>query len=137
MTHSVVAGLILAKEVNGEKHPWSKLYSLNRFDNFKPDTSHINETENEDMNDTLNKKEFEKLGQDEAKVLNIDHKKIAAYEDQNGQIHAISAVCTHMGCTIEWNKKEKTWDCPCHGSRYNFDGQVIQGPALKDLEKFE
>lgn len=69
----------------------------------------------------------------------IDHngKKVAVYKDDEGKVHAVSAVCTHLGCIIGWNNVEKTWDCPCHGSRYTFDGVVIHGPTVKNLEKID
>jgi Rieske Fe-S protein len=56
------------------------------------------------------------------------------FRDDAGAVHAVSPVCTHMGCTVTWNTAETTWDCPCHGSRFTCDGQVIEGPAVKDLE---
>jgi Rieske Fe-S protein len=59
---------------------------------------------------------------------------VAAYLDEAGVLHASSPRCTHMGCTVDWNEAELTWDCPCHGSRYDLDGHVIHGPATKDLE---
>jgi nucleotide-binding universal stress UspA family protein len=59
---------------------------------------------------------------------------VAAYLDDEGVLHASSPRCTHMGCTVDWNEAERTWDCPCHGSRYDLDGHVIHGPATKDLE---
>jgi nucleotide-binding universal stress UspA family protein/nitrite reductase/ring-hydroxylating ferredoxin subunit len=59
---------------------------------------------------------------------------VAAYLDEEGTLHAVSPRCTHMGCTVDWNEGERTWDCPCHGSRYDLDGHVIHGPATKDLD---
>ena len=70
----------------------------------------------------------------EAKVISVDGAQVAAYRDATGTLHAVSAVCTHMGCVVEWNGSERTWDCPCHGSRYDFSGHVIHGPAKRDLE---
>ena len=61
--------------------------------------------------------------------------RVAVYRDDDGRVFACSAVCTHMGCVVHWNGAEKSWDCPCHGSRFNYDGKVIQGPANTDLEK--
>jgi nucleotide-binding universal stress UspA family protein/nitrite reductase/ring-hydroxylating ferredoxin subunit len=61
-------------------------------------------------------------------------RKVAAFLDERGVLHASSPRCTHMGCTVDWNETERTWDCPCHGSRYDVDGHVIHGPAQKDLE---
>lgn len=54
-----------------------------------------------------------------------------------GKVISLSTVCTHMGCTVDWNNKEKTWDCPCHGARFDKEGKVINGPAQKDLPKKE
>jgi nucleotide-binding universal stress UspA family protein/nitrite reductase/ring-hydroxylating ferredoxin subunit len=69
----------------------------------------------------------------EGAVVVAEGKKVAAYRDPEGTIHAVTARCTHMGCTVGWNDAEGTWDCPCHGSRYALDGTVIQGPAERNL----
>jgi Rieske Fe-S protein len=66
-------------------------------------------------------------------ILRRGLKKIAAYKDEAGAVHEFSAVCRHLGCIVDWNSLEKTWDCPCHGSRYNQAGKVINGPANSDL----
>jgi 3-phenylpropionate/trans-cinnamate dioxygenase ferredoxin reductase component len=71
----------------------------------------------------------------EAKVIGVDGEKVAAYRDGSGTLHAVSAVCTHMGCLVEWNEDEETWDCHCHGSRFEPSGRVINGPAKKNLEQ--
>lgn len=62
---------------------------------------------------------------------------MAAFKDEKGEVIALSHRCTHMGRTVDWNEVEKTWDCPCHGSRYGYKGEVIDGPAQKDLSKIE
>ena len=59
--------------------------------------------------------------------------RVAAYRDEAGAVHALDPRCTHMGCTVDWNETERTWDCPCHGSRYSVDGEVIEGPAARPL----
>jgi nucleotide-binding universal stress UspA family protein/nitrite reductase/ring-hydroxylating ferredoxin subunit len=61
--------------------------------------------------------------------------RLAVYRDEDGRLHALSPRCTHMGCTVDWNDSDRTWDCPCHGSRYGLDGEVIRGPAEKGLTK--
>jgi nitrite reductase/ring-hydroxylating ferredoxin subunit len=68
------------------------------------------------------------------KVVEVNGKKIAAYRDDSGTIHALSPVCTHAACIVNWNSEEKSWDCPCHGARYDIDGHVLTGPATKNLQ---
>jgi Rieske Fe-S protein len=77
------------------------------------------------------------LAPGEAAILVEGTERVAVHRDEAGAVHAVSPVCTHMGCTVTWNTAELTWDCPCHGSRFNCDGEVIQGPAVKDLEPKE
>jgi Rieske Fe-S protein len=67
-------------------------------------------------------------------LVRAGDRKLAVYRDEGGGLHAYSPRCTHMGCTVDWNDAASTWDCPCHGSRYDRDGRVIQGPAEKSLE---
>jgi Rieske Fe-S protein len=67
------------------------------------------------------------------KVVEVDGKKIAAYRDEQGNVHALSPVCTHAACIVGWNSEEKSWDCPCHGARYDIDGQILTGPATRNL----
>lgn len=69
----------------------------------------------------------------EGKVLLIGGVKIAVSRDEQGELQAVSAVCPHLGCSVQWNDVEKSWDCPCHGSRFSRDGQVLNGPALAPL----
>ncbi|HEY0433008.1 MAG TPA: FAD-dependent oxidoreductase, partial [Chitinophagaceae bacterium] len=71
----------------------------------------------------------------EARVIRFDGEKIALYKDQNGELFAVSPICTHMKCSVAWNETELSWDCPCHGSRFSFDGKVLTGPADHDLQK--
>jgi len=66
-------------------------------------------------------------------VLRSGLAKVAVYRDEDGRLHSLSAVCVHLGCIVTWNSAEKTWDCPCHGSRYDALGSVINGPANSDL----
>ena len=75
------------------------------------------------------------LPKNTGKVLTDQH--VALYRDQDGVLHAISSVCTHRGCDVGWNDQDKVWDCPCHGSRYAPDGEVIHGPAVKPLAQVE
>jgi Rieske Fe-S protein len=74
------------------------------------------------------------LAPGEAAVLKVEGSNLAAYRDPAGQLHAVSAACTHMGCIVGWNETDRSWDCPCHGSRFAFDGAVIHGPAVEPLQ---
>jgi Rieske Fe-S protein len=73
----------------------------------------------------------------EGAVMRRGRRKIAVYKDESGGVHECSAVCTHMYCIVDWNSAEKTWDCPCHGSRFDPYGHVVNGPAITDLEPVE
>jgi nucleotide-binding universal stress UspA family protein len=74
------------------------------------------------------------IGKGEGGIVATGDHKVAVYRDEKGVVHAVSAKCTHMGCTVKWNPSQKTWDCPCHGSRFTPFGQVVNGPAAKPLE---
>jgi Rieske Fe-S protein len=71
----------------------------------------------------------------EGKILERDGEKIAASRNNDGSVTMVSATCTHMGCLVDWNEAERTWDCPCHGSRFKPTGAVISGPAESPLPK--
>ena len=73
----------------------------------------------------------------EGALLRTGAKKIAVYRDKQGKLHKFSAVCPHLGCIVRWDGCEKTWDCPCHGSRFDALGRVVNGPAISDLEPVE
>jgi glycine/D-amino acid oxidase-like deaminating enzyme/nitrite reductase/ring-hydroxylating ferredoxin subunit len=80
-------------------------------------------------------KSLKVLKKGEGKILNLDGKKVAAYRDEAGSVTLCSPVCTHLKCIVGWNEAESTWDCPCHGSRFKPNGDVISGPAEEPLEK--
>jgi Rieske Fe-S protein len=76
----------------------------------------------------------QKLQPGEGKLGTQGLDKIAAYREESGDLHQVSAVCPHLGCIVAWNAAEKSWDCPCHGSRFDVDGKILHGPAVKPLE---
>ncbi len=73
----------------------------------------------------------------EGGIILVAGDKVAAYKDDKGKLHTVSAKCTHMGCTVKWNGADGTWDCPCHGSRFSASGEVVQGPAARPLPAVE
>lgn len=77
------------------------------------------------------------LGPGEAAVEGLPLRPVAGYRDEHGELHKVSAVCTHLKCIVTWNGAERSWDCPCHGSRFDVDGKVLQGPAVKDLDRVD
>jgi glycine/D-amino acid oxidase-like deaminating enzyme/nitrite reductase/ring-hydroxylating ferredoxin subunit len=79
----------------------------------------------------------ESLGPDEGAVVTLNGKRAGAYRDSKGVLHLVDTTCTHLGCEVRWNAGERTWDCPCHGSRFDYEGNVVEGPALKPLARLE
>ena len=75
------------------------------------------------------------LKNNEGGVVDDNGRRVGVYKDKNGRIYAVKPVCTHMGCAVKWNKDENTWDCTCHGSRFDYEGNVLGGPAMKPLER--
>jgi Rieske Fe-S protein len=67
-------------------------------------------------------------------IVEVEGQKLAVYRDGGGRLHALSPVCTHMGCIVRWNAAERSWDCPCHGGRFSALGDVQSGPPMRDLE---
>ena len=76
---------------------------------------------------------LEEIGKGEGGIVTSGDHKVAVFRDRKGNVHTLSAKCTHMGCTVKWNTTDKTWDCPCHGSRFGPAGEVVNGPAAKPL----
>ena len=84
-----------------------------------------------------NIKEVADLAPGEGKLVKYEGESIALYKDDNGDLHAIDPVCPHAKCMVDWNSAEKSWDCPCHGSRFSFDGELLTGPARRGLDIIE
>jgi glycine/D-amino acid oxidase-like deaminating enzyme/nitrite reductase/ring-hydroxylating ferredoxin subunit len=80
-------------------------------------------------------RKIEELYNDEGSVVTLDGKRVGAYKDVNGKVHCVDTTCTHLGCEVEWNNGEKSWDCPCHGSRFSIYGEVLEGPAEQPLKQ--
>ncbi|HET6289297.1 MAG TPA: FAD-dependent oxidoreductase [Amycolatopsis sp.] len=141
MTGGTAAGLLLADLLTGRDNPSASLYDPNRFDL----RSAISTVENNatvakflvgDHLSALRKPaSLDELVPGEAKVTRDGGELVAAYRDPGGELHAVGAHCTHLGCLVAFNNAEKTWDCPCHGSRFGLDGSVIQGPAVRALPR--
>ncbi|MDR0850092.1 MAG: FAD-dependent oxidoreductase [Christensenellaceae bacterium] len=81
------------------------------------------------------RKKFENIGPGQGAIVKVKGHRVGAYRDDDGRLHCVLAACPHMGCALTWNKDELSWDCKCHGSRFDYDGRLLNGPALINLEK--
>ncbi|HEY6111182.1 MAG TPA: Rieske 2Fe-2S domain-containing protein, partial [Chthoniobacterales bacterium] len=122
------------------ENPWAKLYEPSRK-TLKPIVVADYVTENANVAAQFRDyvtpgavSSADEIKAGEGAVLREGSKKIAAYRDENGTLHKFSAVCPHLRCVVRWDGCEKTWDCPCHGSRFDALGRVLNGPAISNLE---
>jgi glycine/D-amino acid oxidase-like deaminating enzyme/nitrite reductase/ring-hydroxylating ferredoxin subunit len=138
MTTSAMAATVLADLMAGRDNPEAALFDPSR-DTGKSSSESVATNMDKEGGPVAAKGRYdmEELNNGDGKVLDLDGAKVAVYKDDDGNVSGISAKCTHMGCTIDFNAQEKTWDCPCHGSRFDIDGQVVRGPALVALEKID
>jgi nitrite reductase/ring-hydroxylating ferredoxin subunit len=138
MTHGTIAGILLRDLVLGRENPWADLYSPSRL-RLRSVTELARETLNFVPRYGLwltpgDARSVEDLPPGSGAVLRSGLRKVACYRDEGGTVHARSAVCPHLGCIVAWNAAEKTWDCPCHGSRFAATGEVVDGPANRGLQ---
>lgn len=138
MTNSTASAVLLKDLIVHGKSPYQDVYS--------PSRSTIAASAKEFIKENLNvakeliKGKFTPLLNDfdikpsEGKVINGNGQRMGAYRDEQGALHLVNTTCTHMGCELQWNSAEKSWDCPCHGSRFTYEGDIIEGPAIMPLE---
>jgi glycine/D-amino acid oxidase-like deaminating enzyme/nitrite reductase/ring-hydroxylating ferredoxin subunit len=139
MTHGTLGGMIVSDIILGKNNPWIDLYDPSRI-TWKSTKDFLHEAGNmvaqfADWFSFENSKEAEELEAGEGAVISVGLKKIAVYRDQNNSLHSFSAVCPHLGAILQWNPEEKSFDCPMHGSRFNSDGIVINGPSRSNLKR--
>ncbi|MBK5284917.1 MAG: FAD-dependent oxidoreductase, partial [Bacteroidia bacterium] len=141
MTHCSFAGLLISDLINGKENRWEKLYSPSRF-TLKESGPVFKQMMHEFisyMKQMPNFKSAEVLSSvknGEGKIIDMLEEKFGAYRDEDGLLHIVSGECTHLKCTLAWNRDETSWDCPCHGSRFTYEGKVINGPANFDLPAY-
>ena len=138
MTHGTIAGMLIPELIRRGDHAWAKLYDPSRVTlRASPDFA------KENINVAAQFKDYftggdvsgpNELKPSEGAVLRSGLHKLAVYRDESGGLHEFSTVCPHLKCIVHWNGTEKTWDCPCHGSRFDALGHVMNGPAVADLE---
>lgn len=143
MTFGTLAAMITSDLILGRENPWARLFDATRVKPIASAREFL--SENVDfpahlVADRLKKAEgdsFAEVGRGEGKLVEVRGRKVAAYRDGSGVVHALDPVCTHLGCLVQFNGAEKSWDCPCHGSRFDTRGDVITGPAVKPLARAE
>ncbi|HUF65857.1 MAG TPA: FAD-dependent oxidoreductase [Gemmatimonadaceae bacterium] len=138
MTHGAIAGILLTDLVLGRKNPWAFLYDPSRIslrtlptfakENFNVAAQYRDWVTGGDGGD------YARIVPGQGAVVRKGATKVAVYRDDKGRIHEHSAVCTHLYCIVDWNSTERTFDCPCHGSRFDPYGRVVNGPAIANLQ---
>ena len=141
MTHATIAGILICDLIVGRENPWTKLYDPSRI-TLKAAPEFLKEVGNMsvqylDYFDAGDVQSINELIPGQGAIVNMKGKKVAVYKDESQKVHAYSAICPHMGCVLQWNGDEHSFDCPCHGSRFTCQGAVVNGPAKGDMERLE
>jgi len=142
MTHGTIAGLLITDLITGKDNAWKDIYSPSRFKLFKAGKTFFKEfvggfvsylkTKPKQADGT----DLKDLKAKEGKIIEFEGEKLGAYRDEKDELHFVEVACTHLGCIVKWNNDEKSWDCPCHGSRFNHQGEVLNGPANEPLRHY-
>lgn len=144
MTGGTIGGIVISNLILGKSHPWIDVYSPTRFPAVSPDTLSQQATEIKENIEGFSSlipgvgvESFssDTVGRGCGAVIQEGLSTVAIFRDGDGQLHRYSAVCPHLGCAVKWNPKDTTFDCPCHGSQFDINGVVIQGPAKQGLSK--
>lgn len=141
LVYGTVAGKIISEAILDKTTVLNDIYSPQRHHLFASISTLTKESLNamnqylHDFPGNVEAHHFKDIANEEAKTIEIHGEKFGAYRDDNGELHVVCAVCTHMKCIVKWNNFEKTWDCPCHGSRFTTQGVVLEGPAYRNLIK--
>lgn len=137
LVYGSLAAEILSKEITGETNKYSAFYKSSRQE--QEERTPVNDLDKtgkpvpETIKDKIKERTHD-LQADQGKIIEVDEEKYAIYKNPEGKLKILPSICPHMGCTVQWNVAEKSWDCPCHASRFNTNGSVIEGPVLKPLQ---
>ncbi|MEU1056236.1 FAD-dependent oxidoreductase [Streptomyces sp. NPDC005876] len=142
MSGGLMAGRLLTAQITGEECAWSGLYDPRRLRTQVREAPQFLKTQAEVAGHFIGDRlkpapPLDALPPGEGAVVRVDGHRVAVYRDEDGALHAVSPRCTHLGCLVGFNAAERAWECPCHGSRFDTDGKVVQGPATKPLERRE
>ncbi|RXZ81232.1 FAD-dependent oxidoreductase [Paenibacillaceae bacterium] len=140
MSNGTAAALLLKDQLSGVDNPYSDIVTPSRF-KVDPGLKHLL-TENFDVAKHFISGKLEavdrrinELQHGKGMVVDVDGKRAGAYRDEKGKLYLVDTTCTHLGCEVSWNDSERSWDCPCHGSRFDIEGAVLEGPAIKPLRQ--
>lgn len=141
ITFGTLAGMMTADAVLGRKNAYAELYDATRVKPVASAYDYVVENvlfpvhlaKDRLTSTNADVASLDELRPGEGGIFAAEDGKVAVYRDERGELHACSPVCTHLACDVAWNRAEKTWDCPCHGSRFSPDGKVINGPAVSGL----
>ncbi|MBL7930401.1 MAG: FAD-dependent oxidoreductase [Bacteroidia bacterium] len=139
MTHGVIAGMLISDLITGKHNNFEDLYDPGRFKLLKAGNKFFKELIGGLFNyfrykpKTEEPDELRLIAKNEAKVVDIKGESKGVFRDEHDHLHIVGVECTHLKCIVKWNNDEKSWDCPCHGSRFSYEGKVLNGPASTDL----
>lgn len=142
MTTSNIAANIIKDKIMGNENKFEEIFESTRVEPIKNKGEMKNmivDTTKTIVGDRIKKEylELDDIKNNDGGIIQIDGEKVGVYKDNQGKVYAVKPVCTHLGCMLKWNNADKTWDCPCHGSRFNYDGKSMYNPAIKDLSKVD
>ena len=142
MTTSMVAANLLSDMITGKENPYEQVFTPQRFKLTASITSLLDETKHSAVGLVLKKlkpvpQDLSAINPGSGRVIELEGEKVGIYKTKENQIFAVDPKCTHLGCQLEWNEEEETWDCPCHGSRFNYDGTLLDEPAGEPITRRE
>lgn len=141
MSNGTLAAMLVRDAVEGLENPWAATFALGRRSILASAKRFVTENTNvavQQVGGRLDSEpDLEQIPTGGGVVVSIEGQDVAVSRSADGDVNAVSATCTHMGCTVSWNSAESSWDCPCHGSRFAPDGRVLHGPAIESLEVVE
>ena len=142
LTNGSAAALMIRDGIEGRPNPWAHTFDANRADvgasakDFVKENLDVAKRFVCDRVRHLTGVEPEAVAVGKGAIVEAaDGERVGAFRDEEGRLHAVSLTCTHLGCHVTWNPAERSWDCPCHGSRFGVDGEVLHGPAVRPLEQ--
>lgn len=138
MTTSHVAATIISNSILGKETPYSSVFSSTRLQPVKNGTEFMNMLKQTTQSLILEKfhipsETLDSIQKGEGKIIEYEDTKLGVYRDEDGKFYALRPICSHLGCELSFNNVEKTWDCPCHGSRFSYTGKSLYTPSIKDI----